>query len=148
MENASKALIIAGSVLLAIMLVAMGVTIFTRARNSADSTSLDATEISMFNQKFERFDGKRSGSNIKSLCSFAISNASTNKDDSSKLPTIYYKKGTSDEKKAIGGTTATKKIQTYIDDISNIRTNIYTTTDYNVSISYGTSGLIETIEIE
>ena len=32
MENASKALIIAGSVLLAIMIIAMGVTIFNKAK--------------------------------------------------------------------------------------------------------------------
>ena len=51
MENTSKALIIAGSVLLAIMLIAMGTNIFFKAKDAADDNGLDSTEIAMFNQK-------------------------------------------------------------------------------------------------
>lgn len=102
MENASKALIIAASVLVAIMIIALGVTIFNKAKGSSDTSSLDSAQITMFNQKFEKFSGKQqSGSNVKSLLSFAISNASTNKDVPSKLPTITLQKsdGTSKEVK-------------------------------------------------
>lgn len=89
MENASKALIIAGSVLLSILIIAMGVLIFNKAKSSADTTSLDQTEINMFNSKFERYDGTQLGSQVKSLMSFAISNASTNGEDPIKLPSFY-----------------------------------------------------------
>ena len=153
MENASKALIIAGSILLAILIVAMGVRIFNGARNSADTTTLDSTEISMFNQKFEKFSGKQTGSSIKSLCSFAISNASTNGEDPSKLPTINYTKGaTGDSAPAVsndnGGSTASGNIQNYINIIGGIRNGIVTTHNYYVDISYGNSGLIQKITIK
>ena len=55
MENASKALIIAGSILLAILIIAMGVMIFNNAKSAADTSTFDTAEINMFNQKFERY---------------------------------------------------------------------------------------------
>ena len=143
MENASKALIIAGSILVAIMIVAMGVTIFNKARGSADTTALDSTEITMFNQKFERFSGTQKGSNVKSLLSFAISNASTNKDEPSKLPSFTGKFT------ANGGTNASgNNLQNYINSISSGRSNISSTATYTVKLTYTTSGLISTIEIQ
>ena len=142
MENTSKALIIAGSILVAIMIVAMGVTIFNKARGSADTTSLDSAEITMFNQKFERFAGdSQSGSNVKSLISFAISNASTNKDNPLKLPSFEEIGSVS------GGTDASGNIQTYMDGLGNIRQDIKSTSSYNVKLTYSTNGLVSKISI-
>lgn len=142
MENASKALIIAASVLVAILIVAMGVTIFNRAQNSADMTSLDTTEINMFNSKFERYTDNQLGSQVKSLISFAISNASTNKDDPSKLPTVQF--GTT---AATGSSTAAADIETYVGSLGTIRNSIISTHTYNVTCQYAASGLITTITI-
>ena len=149
MENASKALIIAASILVAIMIVALGVRIFNGARRSADTTSLDSAEITMFNQKFERFSGKQSGSNVKSLCSFAISNASTNKEEPSKLPKIKYNKGDGDapNNQTESSINASKEIDKYINIIGKIRSGIVVTHSYNVDFSYGESGLISQITI-
>lgn len=152
MENASKALIMAASVLLAIMIIAMGVTIFNKAQSSADTTSLDATEISMFNSKFERYSDNQLGSQVKSLVSFAISNASTNKEDPSQLPTITLDStgnGSSDDDiSATGGSTASSDISTYINTLGKVRNAITSTHQYEVELSYGTSGLINTITIK
>lgn len=142
MENASKALIIAASVLLAIMIVALGVTIFNKAQSSADTTTLDQTEINMFNQKFERYANNQLGSQVKSLISFAISNASTNKDDPVKLPTVTYG-GTI----ATGNSIASNNIQEYISPLGTIRTQITSTHNYRINLTYGSSGLIDTITI-
>lgn len=142
MENASKALIIAASVLVAILIVAMGVTIFNRAQNSADMTSLDTTEINMFNSKFERYADNQLGSQVKSLISFAISNASTNKDDPSKLPTVQY-----DSTIANGSSTATSNITEYVNALGTIRNRIVSTHTYNVECQYAASGLITAITI-
>lgn len=144
MENASKALIIAASVIVAIILVAMGTNILYKSRDLADTTALDSTEITMFNQKFERFAGKQNGSNVKSLLSFAISNASTNKDEPSKLPSF------DGVGSVAGGTSASgdKNIQTYINGISNdIRKNINSTATYDVELEYSANGLISKIII-
>lgn len=144
MENASKALIIAGSILVAIMIVAMGVTIFNKARGSADTTSLDSAEITMFNQKFERFAGdSQSGSNVKSLISFAISNASTNKDEPSKLPYVINNDKHSHDAKPTDGSS------TYTSMLGKIRGDIKATASYNVTITYNdASGFIKEIIIE
>ena len=139
MENASKALIIAGSVLLAIMLVALGVTIFNKARGAADVSSLDSAEITMFNQKFEKYaSDKQLGSNVKTLISFAISNASTNKDDPIKLPKVVH----------TDGTTADSNADDYVSKLGEIRKEISSTHTYKVNVDYDTStGLVSTITI-
>ena len=146
MENASKALIIAASVLVAILIVAMGVKIFNQAQNSADMTSLDATEINMFNQKFERYEGNQLGSQVKSLISFAISNANTNKDDPSKLPRINLM-NVSEGSDPHTGISFVGDISSYIDGLGKIRQQIVSTRTYNVDISYADTGLIELLQI-
>ena len=146
MENASKALIIAASVIVAIILVAMGTNILYKSWDLADTTVLDSTEITMFNQKFERYVSENlSGSNVKSLCSSAISNASTNKDEPSKLPAFEF-----DGNVIKGGNEATgdTNVGKYINNISNtIRSNIISTATYNVKTEYATNGLISKITI-
>lgn len=142
MENASKALIIAASVLIAILLIAMGVAIFNKAQSSYDTTSLDATEINMFNSKFERYSDKQLGSQVKSLLSFAISNASTNGDDPVKIPTV-----TDGTNTASGGTDATSDISNYVKSLGTIRNGILSTHTYTINLEYGSTGLINKITI-
>lgn len=54
MENATKALIIAGSVLIAIALIGVGMKIFNSTSGTTDTveTTMIATEVAMFNNKF------------------------------------------------------------------------------------------------
>ncbi len=138
MENASKALIIIASVLVAIMIVALGVTIFTKAQNSADTSSLDQTEINMFNSKFERYAGNQNGSQVKSLISYAISNASTNSKDPAKLPQITFE-GNEDKIEEAENT----------EKFGEIRKNIISTHTYWVELSYATdTGLVNLITIK
>ena len=55
MENASKALIIAGAILLSILIIGLGIFIFGQARNSLNSTNLSEYEIQVFNSKIENY---------------------------------------------------------------------------------------------
>lgn len=59
MENASKALLIAGSVLIVILLIAMGVRVFTSTSGTTDATeqTMKSTEIAQFNSKFTQYVG-------------------------------------------------------------------------------------------
>lgn len=54
MENATKALLIAGSVLVVILLIAMGLRIFNSTNGTTKSAeeTMDATEIATFNSQF------------------------------------------------------------------------------------------------
>lgn len=148
MENASKALIIAASVLLAILIIAMGVAIFNKVQGAADTSSFDTAEINMFNQKFERYNNNQLGSQVKSLISFAISNASTNKEEPSKLPKVIFKaEKDEDNVTTESGMEASNKNEDYIDDLGKIRNAIISTHTYKVELSYANTGLIGEIKI-
>lgn len=69
MENASKALIMAGSILIAIIIISLGVLIFKNMANSAtNNTTLDRQEIARFNSQISPYLGKNvSGSKVNEL---------------------------------------------------------------------------------
>lgn len=54
MENATKALLIAGSILIAILLIAMGIRLYnsTVGMSEQHQKEMDSTAISIFNNKF------------------------------------------------------------------------------------------------
>ncbi len=68
MENASKALIIAGAILLAILLISLGILIFNQAQDTVNNSGMSQAEITAFNNKFLKYEGNRQkGSVVKSL---------------------------------------------------------------------------------
>lgn len=60
MENASQALFMAAGVLIAIMVISIGVYLFSSASRIAESyeTTMSATEIQKFNNQFEKYSKK------------------------------------------------------------------------------------------
>lgn len=76
MENASKALIIAGAILLAILLISLGIIVFSGARTTIiDNSDMSQQEITTFNNKFTPYEGERvRGSQVNSLIQAVISN--------------------------------------------------------------------------
>ena len=69
MENASQALIIAGAILLAILLIAVGMFIFNKANSAVQDSAgqMDQNAIQASKQKFESYQGKISGTQLKAL---------------------------------------------------------------------------------
>jgi hypothetical protein len=67
MENASKALIIAGAILLSILIIALGVFVFNQAKSAMGNVNMNDQEIAAFNSKFESYEGKQKGSNVRAL---------------------------------------------------------------------------------
>ena len=61
MENAANALTIAGAVLLAIMVIAIGVYNYDKIRSTADvySEHFDSIELEKYNSRFTTFIGRR-----------------------------------------------------------------------------------------
>ena len=76
MENASKALIISGAILLAVMIVSLGVYAFNSMRKSAiDAVDMNKEEIQAFNAKITPYLGNNvSGSQVNTLIQYVISN--------------------------------------------------------------------------
>ena len=60
MENATKALLIAGTVLIAIIMVSIAVYLYSLYSNQADqySETISATELQKFNSKFDVYLGR------------------------------------------------------------------------------------------
>ena len=79
MENASKALIIAGAILLSILLISLGIMIFSQAQDTVNNSGMSQAEIATFNNKFLKYEGTQKGSVVKALVNEVIaSNADAN----------------------------------------------------------------------
>lgn len=77
MENASKALLIAGAILIVILLIAVGMMVYNSSRGSIDEavSQMSSQEMEMFNKQFTQYSGtKVSGSNVKALIERVNSN--------------------------------------------------------------------------
>ena len=85
MENASKALIIAGAILLAILIISLGIMIFNQASGVVNNNAMDEVEISTFNQKFTQYEGTNvKGAQVNSLITQIIQNNVSTQSDTSK----------------------------------------------------------------
>ena len=79
MENASKALIIAGAILLSILIIAIGMFIYTSSQSTiSDSlTQMNTQEIEAFNSQFTIYGGQQTGAKVKTMVGTLIANANT-----------------------------------------------------------------------
>ena len=137
MENATKALLIAGAVLMAILLIALGMMVFNNSQEmiARTGTEIDEQTKQMFNSKFDPYEGADVlGSKVKSLISQVIAtNGASEAADVLKEREIKVK---------YGGTEQT--------DLSSLRSKIKTSRHYSVTFTYrtdGQAGLISGIDI-
>ena len=78
MENASKALIIAGAILLAILIIGLGIFIYRQAENTVSDTGMDQLAIQQFNAQFTQYDSKTvSGGSARALYDTVVNNNNT-----------------------------------------------------------------------
>ena len=59
MENASKALIIAGAILLSILIITLGLGVYNNASSSMKNASLDPQELQAHNSQFLAYEGRQ-----------------------------------------------------------------------------------------
>ena len=105
MENASKALIIAGAILLSILLISLGIMVYNNAKGTIGDANLDAESAQAFNTKISQYCGsKKNAATMNSLVdAINASNGSQNgkanahkiKLDTSKCTNGITGKGTS-----------------------------------------------------
>ena len=123
MENASKALIIAGAILLAILIISLGILIYNQAAGIANGNAMSEVEITQFNTQFTQYEGKQSGTTVRSLLQKVIS-SNLNQDSNDRKVTVD-----------LSGTQIVGK------DTTAVPSNQITTgTNYTVSFTYGSSG--------
>ena len=86
MENASKALIIGGAILLAVLIVALGMTVYNRVSDVGNTASVDSQKAQAFNASFEPYIGPNvRGSDVRLLMDAVAANNRTTDDDSTKI---------------------------------------------------------------
>ena len=149
MENASKALLIAGAILLCILIIAIGMFIYNSAQSTiTDSlTSLSTQEVEAFNNQFTSYEGIQTGSNVRALMGRLIANADTYADEPAKIPAVKIDKAKSGGSQSIAVVTTAGDTQNYIDACGSIRNKVETKHEYYVEINYQKNGLLDVITI-
>ena len=75
MENATKALLIAASVLIAILLISFGIYIYKISNEAVQGMDLSDQEVTQFNDQFTKYEGSRKrGTEINALISDVFQN--------------------------------------------------------------------------
>lgn len=131
MENASKALVIAGAILVAILLISIGVLIINSTGDMTDQvgSTADTMAIETFNSQFTNYQGTAvSAAQVKSLVSKVNASNATNEATSS-----------TDEKYVeivwAGGLTTNKA------------SALKSTQKYSVVLDYATTGYVNKVTI-
>ena len=83
MENASKALIIAGAILLAILLISLGIMIYNQAQDTVSGSGMDQAAVTSFNNQFLKYEGNIKGTMVKAMIQEVLAvNAESGNNDS------------------------------------------------------------------
>ena len=136
MENASKALIIAGAILLAIIIISLGIMVVNNARSQIGGANLSKQEIEAFNSQWDAYCGeKKSASDVRSLCSAAISNNAVEESNGSARYITVTGKSID-----IAGKTASSAAKTTVPALSNAQT-------YTIKVTSYANGLASTITV-
>ena len=74
MENATKALLIAAAVLVAILIISLGLVVYNMAAETIESVNFSGQEVTAFNDKFLQYQGtKVRGSEVNALVQTVLS---------------------------------------------------------------------------
>ena len=84
MENASKALITAGAILLSVLFISLGIMVFNNAKSAVGGANLNKEELAAFNSQWETYTSKKqlSASELRTMFSAIIANNVTEKNNS------------------------------------------------------------------
>ena len=105
MENASKALIIAGAILLAILIISLGIMIYNQASGVVNNNAMSEVDISSFNSKFTQYEGTNvRGAQVKALLQQIATNNVTYQDDTTRQESVTF--GGTDKQKITNASAA------------------------------------------
>lgn len=146
MENASKALIIAGAILLAIAIIGIGMFVYQSVTGTIqDAANMSDQEVDAYNQEFLNYEGVVKGSAARALCDAVRNHNVTNRQDPSKQ--IAVKDGEATDPmsapKALDSTGTTSS------EINEIKADLLSGKTYTVTVGYdNTTGLITNVGIK
>ena len=138
MENASKALIIAGAILLSILIISLSIMVYNNAQDSVGNANLDQQEIAAFNAQFTPYQGTNvSASQVNSLIQQVLAaNQAEQNVGSGIVVSIEYPSAGGTGNSTINNTSAP----------ANTLSTVATGTTYTVTFSYDES-LVSEIDV-
>lgn len=146
MENASKSLLIAGSILVCILIIAVGMYIYNTSGTSIQTSvsTLSTSEKEAYNVKYTMYEGEQTGANVKSLVGVLASNVSANEDENTKIPGLYFEYN---KEFLDSGIPENGETTEYLDKLQEIKNNLQNKHKYWVEVNYQKNGLIDYINI-
>ena len=134
MENASKALIIAGAILLSILIISLGIMVYNNAKSTVSDANLSSEQAQTYNSKFTMYAGADiPAANVNSLVAAVNANNATN---DNKI-TI-----------TVGTLTNTPTGTTTADANNQYNFTVQATQKYTVTYTLGATGLVSSINID
>ena len=112
MENATKALLIAAAVLVAILIISLGLVVYNMSAQTVQSVDLSQQEVQAQNEQFERYLGdNQRGNQVNAMLSQVLTNNTTQTDAGRKV-TVYWGADSSSVYLASSSTSSAKKVDT------------------------------------
>lgn len=132
MENATKALLIAAAILVAILIISLGLVVYNMAAETVQNVNLDEQVVKSFNDKFTRYEGtNKKGTVVNALYNEVLQNNLNNTNDPNKQISV-----------TLGGSEVLAPTAT------SAPTKVPTGNLYNIVITYDTAtGLVDTIAV-
>lgn len=137
MENATKALLIAAAVLVAILIISLGLVVYNMAAETVNSQNLSQQEVQAQNEKFARYDGtNKRGSEVNAMLKTVLQSNMDLKATNKSAGLVDVKsEGSADISLTTGATSITKRA-----DTSKM---------YDIIVNYDSkSGLVNTITVK
>ncbi len=155
MENASKALLIAGAILLSILIIAIGMSIYNSASSTINDSvgAMSTQEKDAFNNQFTSYEGAQTGSKVKALIGVLIANSNTYMDEVAKIPKVTVddqmtvKNSDAASVKEAARPKSASSTDDYVANIGKIRNAAEEKHTYWVEMVYGTGGIIDQVII-
>jgi len=142
MENASKALIIAGAILLSIAIIGIGMYVYQMASSTVSKANMTSQEIDAYNSEFVKYEGTNNGSQVRAMLDVIRSHNLINDDDASKQIVVAVGEcdGSTVDDDGTAGTAA--------GTIGTLKNAVVSGTKYKVTFNYTSTGLIKEIKYQ
>ena len=152
MENSSKALIIAGAILIAILLISVGIMVMNSVNKPIDQVASEANsqDAQMYNAKFVNYAGKdKSAAQIRKLINDGLANMGANPNNFVCIALCLK----SENKWRIGNYKASfeadgKAILKNDCTFQSLKEILPESSKYKVSFQYNSTGYIDIVKIE
>ena len=145
MENASKALIIAGAIILAVLIIILGMYFYNQAAGVGKSVNMTEYEIQSYNSKFINYEGKVSGTKARELCDVIKQHNLANSTNKGTGIVVYYNQNY-DSSQSFTAVTAYAGLNTQVD---SVKQNLGTGKFYEIILIYDSSrGIVSAINFK